>query len=149
MRTPLLAGIALSVAMALPAFAQSSSSSTQPAPTATNGPTHNTAGGGMAIRDQVKHDLEQAGFTNVRIMPESFLVRANDKEGHPVMMLINPDSVMAVTNLGATSSGANGPNSQSTINSGASAGSSALSSGSSPSNNSLMGGSRHSGTTSQ
>ena len=146
MRTLLLTGMALSMAMALPAFAQSSSSSTQPAPTATNGPTHNTAAGGMAIREQVKHDLEQAGFTNVRVMPESFLVRANDKAGHPVMMVINPDSVMAVTNLSATSSGANGPNSQSTINSGASAGSSALSSGSSASTGGAMGSSQHSGT---
>ena len=100
MRTPLLAGMAISMALAAPALAQSTSS-TQPAPHSTNGPTASTAGGGLAIRDQVKRDLEGVGFTNVRIMPELFLVRATDKQGHPVMMVINPDSVMAVTNLGA------------------------------------------------
>jgi hypothetical protein len=30
-------------------------------------------------------------------MPESFLVRAKDKRGNPVMMLVNPDSITAVT----------------------------------------------------
>ena len=30
-------------------------------------------------------------------MPQSFLVRAKDKSGDPVMMVINPDSVTAVT----------------------------------------------------
>ena len=30
-------------------------------------------------------------------MPQSFLVRAKDKSGDPVMMVINPDSIEAVT----------------------------------------------------
>jgi hypothetical protein len=30
-------------------------------------------------------------------MPQSFLVRAKDKSGDPVMMVINPDSMMPVT----------------------------------------------------
>jgi hypothetical protein len=45
----------------------------------------------------VKNNLAQAGFTNIRIMPESFLVRATDRDGNPVMMLINPDSITEVT----------------------------------------------------
>ncbi len=32
-------------------------------------------------------------------MPSSFLVRAKDKSGNPVMMVINPDSVTAVTEI--------------------------------------------------
>ena len=32
-------------------------------------------------------------------MPESFLVRAKDRDGNPVMMVINPDSVLAVTEI--------------------------------------------------
>ena len=55
-----------------------------------------------SIQDQVKSDLEQAGFTNIRIMPDSFLVRATDKNGNPVMM-INPDSVTAITAMPSTS----------------------------------------------
>jgi hypothetical protein len=50
-----------------------------------------------SMQAQVKSNLEQAGFTDIRIMPESFLVRAKDKDGNPVMMVINPDSVTAIT----------------------------------------------------
>jgi hypothetical protein len=55
----------------------------------------------QSIQARVQSNLEQAGFTNVQIMPSSFLVRAKDKEGNPVMMVINPDSVTAVTELPA------------------------------------------------
>jgi hypothetical protein len=53
----------------------------------------------QSVQARVKNNLEQAGFTNVQIMPSSFLVRAKDKEGNPVMMVINPDSVTAITEL--------------------------------------------------
>jgi hypothetical protein len=33
-------------------------------------------------------------------MPESFLVRAKDKSGNPVMMVVNPDSVTAIIEIG-------------------------------------------------
>jgi hypothetical protein len=36
-------------------------------------------------------------------MPESFLVRANDKVGKPVMMVINPDSVTENTGMAPSS----------------------------------------------
>lgn len=49
------------------------------------------------IQQQVKQDLSQEGFTNVQVMPESFLVRATDKSGNRIMMILNPDSVTAVT----------------------------------------------------
>jgi len=50
-----------------------------------------------SIRQQVKNDLQQEGFSDIKIMPQSFLVRAKDKNGNPMMMVINPDSVAAVT----------------------------------------------------
>jgi hypothetical protein len=52
-----------------------------------------------SIQAQVKSNLEQAGFSNIRVMPEAFLVRATDRNGKPVMMVINPDGV---TELPAT-----------------------------------------------
>jgi hypothetical protein len=54
-------------------------------------------GANQSIRQQVKNNLAQAGFSDIKIMPQSFLVRAKDKSGNPVMMVINPDSVFAVT----------------------------------------------------
>jgi hypothetical protein len=54
-------------------------------------------GATQSIRQQVKNNLAQAGFSDIKIMPQSFLVRAKDKSGNPVMMVINPDSVLAAT----------------------------------------------------
>lgn len=58
-----------------------------------------------SIQQQVKDNLAQAGFTNIRILPESFLVRATDKNGNPVMMVINPDSMTEVTGMSTDQTG--------------------------------------------
>ncbi len=57
----------------------------------------NARPGGMQISQKLRNDLKNAGFTDVHIMPESFMVRAKDSQGNPVMMVINPDSVTAIT----------------------------------------------------
>ena len=53
----------------------------------------------QSVGSHLKNNLEQAGFTNVQVMPSSFLVKAKDKDGNPVMMIINPDSVTELTEL--------------------------------------------------
>ena len=45
-----------------------------------------------ALREEVKNTLRDAGFTNIRIMSESFLVRAIDRNGNPVVMVVHPDA---------------------------------------------------------
>jgi hypothetical protein len=45
-----------------------------------------------ALREEVKNTLQEAGFTNIRIMSESFLVHATDQNGNPVVMVVRPDS---------------------------------------------------------
>jgi len=49
-----------------------------------------------ALRDQVRDALQQAGFKNIRIITESFVVRAIDQNGDPVVMVIRPDSLRSV-----------------------------------------------------
>ena len=76
--------------------------------------------GGMKIRQKLKDDLSKAGFTDIQMMPESFLVRAKDSSGNPVIMMINPNSITAITeeNQGANSaSNANHPEQNSGQNS--------------------------------
>jgi hypothetical protein len=46
---------------------------------------------------QVKNELEQAGYKDVRIIPLSYLVQATDKNGNLAMMVITPSSMTAVT----------------------------------------------------
>jgi hypothetical protein len=53
----------------------------------------------QSLQSRVKSNLEGSGFTDVRIMASSFLVQAKDKDGNPVMMVINPDSVTSITEI--------------------------------------------------
>ena len=62
-----------------------------------NGQNAMSAGRGMQISKTLKKDLDKAGFTDIKIMPESFLVQAKDSQGNPVVMMINPNSITALT----------------------------------------------------
>ena len=44
-------------------------------------------------------DLEHSGFTDVKIIPNSFIVQAKDKTGNPVTMLLTPVSMTEVTDV--------------------------------------------------
>ena len=49
------------------------------------------------LSQKLRDDLTKAGFTDITVMPSSFLVRAKDSQGNSVMMVINPDSLTEVT----------------------------------------------------
>ncbi|MGA9865408.1 MAG: hypothetical protein WBQ75_03095 [Acetobacteraceae bacterium] len=140
MRTFILTSAALAFAAAAPAFA-ATNTTTGPAMNqsgvtgSTNGSAemNNPAGGpgSAALQSKIHSELSQAGFTNIHVMPQSFLVRAKDSSGNPVMMVINPDSVTAVTRMGGASasqsaqngaSGTSGAMGSSTMNDSAHAG---------------------------
>jgi hypothetical protein len=57
------------------------------------------------IAAKLRQNLQAAGFTDIQLMPSSFMVRAKDRDGNPVMMVINPDSVTAVTEIGSEHAG--------------------------------------------
>jgi hypothetical protein len=49
------------------------------------------------LSQKLRDDLTKAGFTDITIMPSSFVVRAKDSQGKPVMLVINPDSLTKLT----------------------------------------------------
>lgn len=63
----------------------------------------NSQNSGAGIQQEVTKNLQQSGFTNVKVMPDSFLVQANDKSGNPVTMFIGPNSMSEVTFVGSNS----------------------------------------------
>ena len=88
------------IALAMPAVAQTNAASQNSGPATTGSiasQSDNTQNPSIPMRQQVQQNLSKAGFTDIKVMPESFLVRAKDPNGNPVMMVINPDSVTAVT----------------------------------------------------
>ena len=71
-----------------PASAQTS----DPSRRAAEGPPASAADQLSTTRDEVRARLEEAGFSNIQIMSESFLVRAIGPDGSPVVMVVHPDS---------------------------------------------------------
>jgi hypothetical protein len=56
-----------------------------------------TAQSNQSIPQELRQKLTADGFTDVHIMPSSFLVSAKNKSGEPVMMRISPDSMTVLT----------------------------------------------------
>lgn len=44
--------------------------------------------------------LRNSGYTNIRIAPETYLIRARDADGNPVIISISPDSFSEVKTIG-------------------------------------------------
>jgi hypothetical protein len=97
MKTTIMAAAALTTISSM-APAQTASTPTDTASTS-NKPDKSS----VSLQQQVTTNLQQSGFTNVTVMPDSFLVRANDKSGNPVTMFIGPNSMTEVTTVGSTS----------------------------------------------
>ncbi len=97
MRTLALTIVAITVSSA--AFAQAPTSAPQTTGPAVSPQQSTQAQPPGQIAQQIRKNLEQAGFKDIKLMPSSFLVRAQDKDGHPVMMVINPDSVTSLTEV--------------------------------------------------
>jgi hypothetical protein len=109
MRTT-LAAIAATLLLASAAWAQSPpSNASHPSP---SGSGQSMTQPQQPVREQIEKNLKAAGFTDIKLMASSFLVRAKDRDGNPVMMVINPDSVTAVVEGQST------PNQSSTTGSG-------------------------------
>jgi len=50
-----------------------------------------------SMRQQLSDNLTKAGYTNVKVMPDAFLVEASNKAGDPVTMFLSPDSMTVFT----------------------------------------------------
>ena len=57
--------------------------------------------GQASTRQQMVNDLQQAGFTDVKVRPQSFLVEARDRSGNPVTMFVGPNTFAEVKTVGA------------------------------------------------
>jgi len=61
---------------------------------------------GAGIRQKLTISLQQAGFTNIKIVPDSFIVQAKDKSGDPVTMFLDSNSLAVVASSDPTADNA-------------------------------------------
>lgn len=93
MKTSLLPGLAIGLALSIPLSA------------AAGAETHATAEKAQNHADNVltinklKQDLESAGFSDVKILQDSFVIQAKDKDGNPTIMSLSPSGVVAISTL--------------------------------------------------
>ncbi len=112
MRVHLIASTLLVAALAQGAYAQTSSSSTQS--TSSNAQAAQQT---QSLPAEIKNKLTQDGFTNVTVVPGSFVVSAKDKHGDPVMMMIGPNSMSILTAVNQQNQQTTGSGSSSSLNS--------------------------------
>jgi hypothetical protein len=93
MRVHLIASTLLVAALAQGAYAQTSSSSSNPTAQSSAQTNQQT----QSLPAEIKNKLTQDGFTDVTVVPGSFVVSAKDKHGDPVMMMIGPNSMTVLT----------------------------------------------------
>ena len=48
-------------------------------------------------RQELTQMLQKSGYTDIRVAPTSFMVKAKDKDGNPVVISISPDSFSEMT----------------------------------------------------
>lgn len=108
MRAILLAGVAV-LALSQVASAQNTNNS-QPPNVATQSPSQ------QHLASDLKNMLQKAGYTDIRLAPSSFMVRAKDTDGNPVVMSISPDSFSELTTVGAADASTTGTASSNSAN---------------------------------
>lgn len=104
-----VAAIGAASLFALPVFAQNTTPSHNGSQATTNNSSSSTANL-QQVQHKITQDLQNDGYTNVQVIPNSFLVHAMNKHNEPVVMIINPDSVFAVTQLPGNQANAGNPN---------------------------------------
>ena len=83
----LLTGAAMLILFAGPAFAQAPTSQNHTSAQMSTNPNSSQT---LAASQKIKKDLQSAGFTDVKVVAELFVVQAKSKDGDPVLMTIGP-----------------------------------------------------------
>jgi hypothetical protein len=115
--TLLMSTLALAFAVAGTAFAQSTTGATNPpSPNAAQQP--NASQQSVLTVEKLKQDLQKAGFSEVKVLQDAFLIQAKTKDGNPILMTLGPNGVSALeassasgTTTGQAQSGNNPSNS--------------------------------------
>ena len=107
MKTSVFCALAASLALCAPALAQTQNNNamqTSPETQAAAGPSENTPASqshanALLTIGKLKQDLQKAGFTDVKVIADSFVVEAKDKQGNPTIMTLSPGGVFAISEI--------------------------------------------------
>jgi hypothetical protein len=112
MRHFAIVAAALAAGVAAPAYAAQSTATNpaQPgaaaAPSSASDQTSSSSQNSLVAAQKMKKDLESAGFQDVKVVAESFVVQAKSKDGNPVLMTIGPHGMSIFEAMNASASNA-------------------------------------------
>src|ERR1700759_757771 len=72
---------------------------------ASDNAANNTDQGNMKVRQELTQMLQKSGYTDIRVAPTSFMVKAKDQAGNAVVMSISPDRFAEMTAVNDTTQG--------------------------------------------
>jgi hypothetical protein len=96
----LLMSTLLSLAWIVPALAQDAPQGQPVAPKAAPDQNDPLKDATQAIQKLIQAQLASAGFTDIQMVPNSFLISAKDRDGHPVTMMAAPRGITGLGNSG-------------------------------------------------
>jgi hypothetical protein len=98
--------IASTVALLMtPAFAQTSTSSSPQSPQASQSSSNSGQSQNTAAAQKLKQTLESEGFTDVKVVAQSFVVQGKSPDGDPVLMTIGPHGMSVFEAMNTAGSG--------------------------------------------
>lgn len=100
------AAAAVLIALAAPALAQGAGTQAQntgtqaqnPAP---SGQQAKQQQAGLVTANKIRQDLQNAGFTDVQVVAESFVIQAKSRDGDPILMTVGPHGMSIVQTIGS------------------------------------------------
>jgi hypothetical protein len=89
----LLISTSVSLALICPALAQDATKGQPAAGNAAPDESDPLKDATQTIQQSIQARLAKAGFTNIQIIANSFLIIAKDRDGHPVTMMASPNTI--------------------------------------------------------
>jgi opacity protein-like surface antigen len=114
MKALLTAAALAALALSPNAFAETPASQSQPGSQTTLNANQNQS---AAAAQKIRQDLTNAGFTDVKVVAESFVVQAKTKDGNPVVMTIGPHGMSVFEAMNSTDTNSHTNTTGSTSNS--------------------------------
>lgn len=108
--TNILFASALTLALAVSGTAFAQSTTGAPNPSAPGAATQQKANQQSTLTvEKVTQDLQKAGFTDVKVLEDAFLIQAKTKDGHPILMTLGPNGMSALEVSNATDTSGKAP----------------------------------------
>jgi hypothetical protein len=101
-KTVFVSALTLAFAVSGTAFAQSTTGAANPSPPVAANPSppvatkSQKADRSALTIDKLTQDLQKAGFTDVKVLEDAFLVQAKTKDGNPILMTFGPNGMSAL-----------------------------------------------------